>query len=283
MNWLKDLFFGIKKHPWGTAGNVFAVFSILNTLLTGVNYFVPSIKFEGNTPLWIALGISILVGCLRVAKPSRIEIPIAHCNTVIEVVFGNLFEQKGIRAIAVTEYFESKIGAPVSDKSIHGIFLKQCFGGSPEGFDKQIEEQLKSETFSTEQSKTEGKNKRYAIGTTAVVTAANADRYLIFALSKADPKTCKATADVSMMWDALHKLWERARAETGGHDLNLPLVGGGLSGIGLPARDLLNLIILSAITETKAQAITQRIRIVLFRDSQTEDLDLRDLKKYWQQ
>jgi hypothetical protein len=60
------------------------------------------------------------------------------------------------------------------------------------------------------------------------------------------------------MWRAMHKVWERARVESGGHPLNLPLVGSGLSGLGLPTRDLLNLIVLSAITETKASEVIRQ-------------------------
>jgi hypothetical protein len=84
------------------------------------------------------------------------------------------------------------------------------------------------------------------------------------------------------MWNALNDLWKRVRIESGGHPVNLPLVGSGLSGLGLPTRDLLNLIILSAITETKAREITQRIRVVLHR-SRFEDLDLRDVKQFWRE
>jgi len=84
------------------------------------------------------------------------------------------------------------------------------------------------------------------------------------------------------MWGALHELWQRARIESGGHAVNLPLIGGGLSGVGLPTRDLLNLIILSAVTETKSKEVTQRIRIVLHRD-RFDDLDLMDVKQYWKE
>ncbi|MBI2811347.1 MAG: hypothetical protein HYX67_11025 [Candidatus Melainabacteria bacterium] len=267
-----------------TSVYIFSTFSIINTILSGISYFVPGAKLEGFYPLLYTILFSIFIGFIKVWKPSKIEIPIANCNTVIEVLFGDLFDQTGIRAIAVTEYFDSVIGTPVSDKSVHGLFLKKCFGGTPEAFDKQVDEQLKTFPYETENLKTQGKNKRYKIGTTALISVNNnkeEDRYLLFAFSTADPKTCKANSDVTKMWDALHELWQRARIETGGHDLNLPLVGSGLSGLGLPARDLLNLIILSAITETKSNAITQRIRIVLHRDRHSEELDLRDVRKYW--
>jgi len=169
---------------------------------------------------------------------------------------------------------------PVSDKSVHGIFLQKCFGGYQESFDKQVDEQLKN-INSTYVEKIEGKCKCYPIGSTALVTV-NQDRYVAFAFAKTDPKTCKAYSDVTLMWVALHKLWERARIESGGHAVNLPLVGSGLSGLGLPTRDLLNLIILSAITETKSKEVTQRIRIVLHR-SRFDDLDLRDVRQHWKE
>ena len=48
------------------------------------------------------------------------------------------------------------------------------------------------------------------------------------------------------------------------------------------SRDLLNLIILSAITETKSKEITQRIRVVLHR-YRFDDLDLRDVRQHWKE
>jgi hypothetical protein len=222
--------------------------------------------------------VSVAFGLKKVWKPSTVDIAIANTNTTIEVLFGDIFALDGIRAFAVSEFFDSQLGKPVSDKSLHGIFLKRCFGGHPESFDKQVDEQLRGIT-GEEVAKKEGKSKRYPIGSTALVTV-DQDRYLAFAFGKADPDTCKAYSDVNMMWTALHQLWQRVRIESGGHPLNIPLVGSGLSGLGLPTRDLLNLIILSTITETKAKEITRLIRIVLYRD-RFDELDLREVQAHW--
>lgn len=278
---LRDLGRGIYRHPFKTAQNIFACFSVLFTLVKAVTHFFPVIKIEGRLPLAAAIIISVFYGLNKVWKPSRIEIPVANCNTVIEVVFGDLFAQDGLRAIAVSEFFDSKLGKPVSDKSVHGIFLQKCFGGHQESFDKQVDEQLKNTESTEVAEKAEGKTKCYRIGSTALITV-NEDRYIAFAFAKTEPKTCKVYSDVTLMWVALSKLWERVRIESGGYAINLPLVGGGLSGLGLPTRDLLNLIILSAITETKTKEITQRVRIVLHRD-RFEHLDLRDVKKFWEE
>jgi hypothetical protein len=278
MQKFKDLWRGVTLHPWRTSGYVFTAFSVLFTVIRGVTYFIPGVKFEGPVPFAIVILVSVAFGLKKVWKPSTVDIAIPNTNTTIEVLFGDIFALDGIRAFAVSEFFDSQLGKPVSDKSLHGIFLKRCFGGHPESFDKQVDEQLRG-IIGEEVAKKEGKSKRYPIGSTALVTV-DQDRYLAFAFGKADPDTCKASSDVNMMWTALHQLWQRVRIESGGHPLNIPLVGSGLSGLGLPTRDLLNLIILSAITETKAKEITRLIRIVLYRD-RFDELDLREVQAHW--
>jgi hypothetical protein len=278
MKYLGDLWNGISSRPWKLAQHTFAGFSVVLTILRGITYFIPAIKFEGVRSLTFAVGIGAIYGLRKAWKPSQIEIPLANSNTVIEIIFGDLFTQDGIRVIAVSNFFDSKLGMPVSNKSLHGIFLQKCFGGHPESFDKQVDEQLKN-IKGCEVHKIEGKSKCYPIGSTALITV-NQDRYLAFALTKADPKTCKVSSNVAMMWEALDALWQRARIESNGDAVNLPLVGSGLAGLNLPTRDLLDLLILSAITETKIKQVTQRIRIVLHRD-RFDDLDLNDVKEHW--
>jgi hypothetical protein len=216
----------------------------------------------------------------KLKKPSETSIKIANCNTTIKIMFGDIFEQDGIRVIGASEYFDTKIGRTVSDKSLLGIFLKRCFSGFSETLDNQLETELRSFPATPEDAKSEGKKMCFPIGTSALVKA-NDDTYLLFALSKVDPATCKCSSDVELLWRALHRMWGRARVECGGHPLNLPLIGGGLSGLGLPTRDLLNLIILSAITETKAAEVTKLIRLILLRE-RADEIDLREVKAYWE-
>ena len=187
----------------------------------------------------------------------------------------------GIKIISVNNFFDSKIGKPVSDKSLHGIFIKRFFEGHIDRLDAQIDAQLVNSEFVDYPQKMDGKSKAYEIGTTALVDVTGTN-YILFALSESDPATFKASSDVTKMWVALNSAWHRARIEAGGHDVNIALVGSGLAGLGLPTRDLLNLIVLSGITETKSQEITRKIRIVLQRD-RFEELDLRDVKKHWEE
>src|ERR1700688_1323801 len=100
-----DLWRGISRHPVKTAQYSFTAFSILFTIVKAITHFVPSLTIEGPGALGIMVLVSFGYGLKKVWKPSGIEIQIANCNTVIEVVFGDIFEQTGIRAIAVNEFF----------------------------------------------------------------------------------------------------------------------------------------------------------------------------------
>src|SRR5437899_3082593 len=110
---LADLWRGIYRRPWKTTQYIFTSFSVIFTLVKAITYFVPAIKIEGLFALTAAIVISTVFGLRKVWKPSRIEIPVAHCNTTIEIIFGDLFKQDGIRAIAVNEYFDSDCANPI--------------------------------------------------------------------------------------------------------------------------------------------------------------------------
>ena len=280
MQSLNDLWFGITKHKAKTAKYIFVCFSSLFTVVKITTQFFPKIEIAGVGPLVAGILISIGWAFWRVWKPSKTSFRIANSNVTIEILFGDIFAQDGVRAIGVSEFFETELGTPVSEKSLHGMFLKRHFSGYQESIDNQLAAQLANATPDQVSNKPCGKTLCYSIGTSAFIRV-NEEHYILFALSKTHHDTCKVYSDVELMWRALHRLWQRARTECNGYPLNLPLVGSGLSGLNLPTRDLLNLVILSAITESKAHEITQKIRIILWRD-RFEDIDLREVKEHWE-
>jgi hypothetical protein len=275
---VKGIFIGIKHRPWRAFIYLFASFSVLWTLVEGFTYFIPSLDLRGATSLIAAAVIGIIYTAAMIRRPYKIEIPIRHTNTRIEIKFGDLFAEDGFRVIPVNEFFDSEIGLPVSAKSLHGIFLSKCFGGHSQSFDQLIEEDLK-DSPGENVTRTQGKTRKYPIGTTVTIPVNN-ERYLCFALTKTEIDTCKANADVPTLWHALSGLWQKARISLGGSKLVLPLIGSGLSGIGLPTRELLDLIVLSVISESKRRQITTCVRIILTPD-RYDEVDLRELKGHW--
>ena len=136
MQSLNDLWFGITKHKWKTIAYIFTCFSVLFTVVKVVTQFFPTIQISGPAPLTAAILISCAWGLWKVWKPSKITIKIAHSSTCLEISFGDIFEQEGIRAIGVSEFFETQLGQPVSDKSLHGAFLKRHFSGYQDSIDQ---------------------------------------------------------------------------------------------------------------------------------------------------
>ncbi len=89
-------------------------------------------------------------------------------DTTINVEFGDLFEAEGGKAVAVNEFFDSRLGEPVARRSLHGQLIERKFQDDSERFDKLVAEELRNKPFE-EVERTGGNNKRYEIGTTAVI------------------------------------------------------------------------------------------------------------------
>lgn len=214
----------------------FVAFSVLWTITEAAFHFSEWASLKGCKWVSIMCIASVVYAFASRWKIAKVVIPVRQSNVSIEVAFGDIFECDGMTAIPVSEYFDSEFGLPVSPNSLHGIFIDKCFGGHPQAFDAQVTTQLAGVT-PTQVTKIKGKTARYPIGTTAVLEASG-KYYLAFALTHADPQTCKASADVPLMFEALSGLWKHARTHMNGNSLNLPLVGSGPSGVGLPAIDL---------------------------------------------
>lgn len=280
MNFLRTLWRTASRHRLLLLWEGFIGFSVLWTITDVAYHFSdwPLLKgWKWGAAICIASVIYAFISRWKIAK---IVIPVRQSNVSIEVAFGDIFERDGITVIPVSEYFDSELGLPVSPNSLHGIFINKCFGGHPQAFDAQLVAQL-SGVSATHVAKAKGKTERYPIGTTAILKA-NSKEYFVFAFTHVDPQTCKASANVPVMFEALSGLWKHARTHMNGSALNLPLVGSGPSGVGLPTIDLINNLILSFIDETKRQVVTQKLRIVLTWD-RLDEIDLRQLKKYWEE
>lgn len=261
-------------------GIVFAAYSSLFGISKTVTFVLPFTKgCLDNVGVSVGIGvIGLLIGLWRLQKPTNVSWKVATTDTTIDVCFGDIFDQDGIRLIPVNDYFDSKLGKPVAAKSLHGQLIERGFGGHPDAFDRSVDAELANVPFSVVTT-VNGKNKAYPIGTTAMVEAAKG-QYLLFALSKSDPIDHKATADVPQMFAALASAWNRARVESNGETVNVPLIGTGQSGVDMPTREALNSLILSIVTATKAKRVAGRIRVVLY-DDRKDAIDLRDVKTYW--
>jgi len=276
---MRAMLISLRQHPIALIGNAFIAFSVAWTTTEALSHFFGWAALK-SVEWFVAIIIaSVAYSFYSIWRPARVVIPVPMSNVSVEIVFGDIFGQDGVVAIPVNEFFDSEIGLPVSAKSLHGVFLQRCLGGHADAFDRQLAAKLQSSDAQVV-TRQQGKDKRFPIGTSVAIDAGGR-RFLAFAFSRTDIATCKASADVPQMFAALAGLWKAARVELGGNALNVPLVGSGLSGVGLPARELLNIIILSFLDETKRQVIAAKLKIVLTWDRLPE-VDLREVRKLWE-
>lgn len=278
MKLLHSIYIGIKRRPLKFLGEIFLAYSALWTLVESASYFFPNIKLQGIICYIALVGLGTLIACVRAYQQRSINFKIGHSNTKVTVLFGDLFEREGHLAIPVNEFFDSELGPPVSPNSLHGIVINRFFGGHPASFDQLITADLVNTTGQDTQ-RVGGKSRRYPIGTTAFVKT-NSHRFLLFTLCTTDHATFKASATVPDLVRALEGLCARARVVLGGERLIVPLVGSGLSGIGLPANQLLQLILLVLVNETKKNQVALDIEVVIHAD-RFDEVDLRLIENFW--
>ena len=278
MKLLHNVYLGIKRHPLKFLSEIFLAYSALWTLVESASYFFTDIKLQGIRCYLILVCFGIIVACLRAYQHRAISFKIGHSNTKVTVLFGNLFDREGHLAIPVNEFFDSELGLPVSPKSLHGIVINSFFGGHQVSFDQLIATDLANTPGQTIQ-RAGGKSCRYPIGTTASIKT-NSHRFLLFALSTTDLSTFKASATISDLVRALEGLCAKARIVLGGEKLIIPLVGSGLSGVGLPGNQLLQVILLVLVNETKKNQYALDIEIVI-HDDRFDEIDLQLIENIW--
>jgi hypothetical protein len=228
--------------------------------------------------IWFFIDGFLLEGFLK----RSIEIKSNAFDLVVRIFFGDLFSQKGWKAISVNDFFDSAVdGKHVSETSLHGQMLKHCWAGNISDWDKQVVACLKDVAPENEISDrpAPGKANRYSIGTTVRVTSREHD-FLCVAIGRTNAITTQTSTDLRDLSKALTGLLAKARTECSGHTLNIPLIGNGLSRTGIKPQILVCQILLAIFTESKKEKITNEIQIVLPKDLRTV-IDLSNIKDSW--
>ena len=256
-----------------------ATYGVLWGMIEPLGYFFQEVKPQGAGWYSAMIAASVLVGLWRCWPRSRIELRIPASDSSIEVKFGDIFEDEGVVVIPVNEFFDGMLGDHVSETSLHGVFIKKILGGQAQSFFRLTEEALHSVTAEQVQRES-GRDKRYPIGTVASVDI-NDKRYLLTALSRTNILTLKASATVHELWDCLMGTWREARISSNGNRILVPLIGSGLSGVGLPSKNLTEIILTSLLYCTKQQKIADNVTLVLHPRLKKE-IDLEAIRRSWE-
>ena len=256
----------------------FAAFGVIWTILVSFDFFFEGSKPEGACWYAVIVLVSVATGLSRCWPRQRVTLQIPGSDSSIEIKFGDIFEGAGIAVIPVNEYFDGSLGDHVSKNSLHGTFIKDVLGGQSNAFVDLTRNALAS-VSAEEVTRKSGKGKKYPIGTVAPVDI-NQKRFLLTALSRTDLKTLKASATVHELWDCLAGIWQGVRNFSNGNCVKIPLLGSGLSGVGLPPKHLIEIILTSFLYYTKKEKIADKVSLVLPSRLKGE-IDLETIKRSW--
>ena len=237
---------------------------------------------------WSFIAISIILGMILFLVDgffisgflrSKIVISSNGFDTEIVIKFGDIFKQKDWKSISTNDFFDYIVDDKiVSSRSIHGIVINRYWADCPEDWFSEISPQLPTEPIEIVRRQ-RGNSHRYEIGTTVTAQKAK-ERFLFVALARTDPQTDEAQAYASDLVCAVRGLLKKARSVCSGHELAIPLFGSGLGRVGLKRTVLLDLILAAVFEETKHGKVTNRITIILPRDSH-KDFNLGKTLQNW--
>lgn len=146
-------------------------------------------------------------------------------NTDVNVIVGDIFEQKGWKVIGVNDFFDTVADDKiVADKTLHGMFLGK-FKNRIGEIDRLIEEDSSLKKLIVEEhvSRSPGKSTRYALG--AVFPF---EDYLLasFGCVAEEHQVFQSAEDYVMF---LMRFWKNVDKIYAGRPISIPLLGAGLT------------------------------------------------------
>lgn len=215
--------------------------------------------------------LALAIAGWRVRRHRRVKIEVPDSTATITVCGGDLLAFPNHILVPVSEYFDSEIGSRVSRESIHGKCISQLFNGDEEVFRTKVDTALANEKGTKEKNR----GTRYPVGTVARVE--HRDRILfLVALTRIDKKTDKAKASLDELYTAWSSAWRAIREHGNRRPVAVPVMGTGLSNVGLGLEDGIRLALLVLNGVSHGGRVADEVTIMVRQDL-TRRVDLAGL------
>lgn len=256
---------------------VFGGFSIFITVLYISLPDLPIIGWGGFAGIIV---VSLLIAFMQTRPKTTISRQFNIPDIKITVTSGDLFGEEGHLVIGMNDVFDTEIGEIISKRSVQGQFLEKVYEGNTKRLDKDIKESLLEYDMTPvkDASKKLGKNDRYPIGTTAVLSGSG-NKYFCCAYSSMNAD-CVASSTIGNVQSALEQLWQCVRNKGEQKTLSMPVIGLGLSRItGITYTDSIKLVLMSFLYYSRLSPITKDFRIVI-GDNDFNKIDMLELENF---
>ncbi|MFT6669890.1 MAG: hypothetical protein ACJAVZ_001352 [Afipia broomeae] len=279
---LKSLLLGFRRRWWtgitrafAMAGAIWLVTEITMKSFTSVDQFITAHGTE--------YAVGVVTACVvtffyHIYETRSVSFRVPTTDSWINIYYDDLLGTDTDWLIGVGEFFDSDLGHVVSSQSLHGKLIEKVWNSDTGRFRKDVDDALKGNPSEVTERSIKP-NKKYAIGTTAVLPRA-ARKIFLVAMAKTDLQSSKASSTVPMLWDALLGALHSIHNFGNGGTISLPLIGNGRSSVNIEPQHLLRLIVLSLIDFGRKTGLPKQVNIVLPEDC-FERLDIREIKRDW--
>ena len=256
--------------------NVLFAIGVISSFVTVLWALFPSplADFIKKCP-WIYLicmiSLASIYGAYTIRTKKKIELKLSE-KIKASISFGDIFQGEEIIVIPVNDYFDTLVDDKVvSSKTLHGLFIRNYFGGNEADLKQQIKNGLANHRPIEINSnrKTENKEK-YPIGTVCEIKKGNNVFYLV-ALTRFNDNH-RAEITNSEYQRVLCDLFTFIEQHSQGRKVNIPLIGAGHSGVNLSKQKLLEFL-LFAIALNDNLTLINGINVML-HDSVKDEVDL---------
>ena len=223
------------------------------------------------------LFIGIVYAWFQMRPSKSIQIYI-NDSFPLQVELGDLLEKKGVVIISVNEYFDTIVDNKIiATETIHGKFIERLFKGRVPELDNKIELALNSVEAEDVPNRAVGKQKRYPLGTCAVITEGE-NTYILVALTKFDANN-HASIPLSEYGAIIQKIISTAATVANSRPVYMPLLGSGQGGIQKSPQKILSYMI-SQIEFCPNVSIRKGLHIVVYNSS-NKSVNLDNIKSAW--
>ncbi len=251
--------------------------AIIGTIIQIIAIAFPEF-LNGWIIIIISLGASIIFAFVWVLPKREFSKIFNFPDVKITIKKGNILKEKGHLIIGFSDTFDTEIGDIISKNSLQGQFLESIYGNNRDRLDKDIEVALSDIDSKEDQTKEKGKNKRYEIGTVAVLSGEN-KKYFCCAYSYMN-SNLKVSSSINDLWLALDNLWSEVRERGEQKSVFIPVIGVNLARAnGLSYKNSIILILVSFIINSRIEPITKELTIVL-REEDIEKVNLLEIKDF---
>ncbi len=248
-------------HAFKVLGATWIVVLILNVFLGDYSWFDGVERGIVTTILVVAA----IYGYQKSRPVRAVQGTLRGTDIQVRIKIGDIFDEEGALIVSTNTTFDTTMDdGTISPQSVQGQYTSKYYSSRIKELDRLLDHALGSVNVvecRTEEEKPYGKRKVYPLGTVVPIHAGEQKAYF-FAMAHFNA-TRRVQIDTKEFLDALPRLWNGIRYQSGMEDLLCPLLGAGYGGVSAKRIELIGEIVRSFIAACREGKLADNLTIVV--------------------